>query len=747
MSIQPYKLGRHDRVTIDGVHFRPEGRKGRVNLLRQVVNDAVLDTILKPLSDEEFTHLNASKLIRIEEGYYSLAYQLLRKRADGTDLSDLSDLTDEQLRTIAWKVEWCTRFRHAQKGLAGHEVRRNKTPDDLAAFIAAEREAMHQWFVDTFGKARPPGKNIPGLRRKPYDYPGSTTLRGWLALLDAGEDEPGVFRPNYDKSGNRNQLDPRVRGIVEKHVRGYATGARLKPADVYGRVEADLLILNRSLSPESQASVSEPAIRRRIKKLQPILVDMAHLGEKRTFLKYAPIGKGLDSLDGLTPLERMDRVEMDDWEMDLFVVLKNKKVREGLGRKAKDEARRLQKNRVTVRCTVTVAIDVVTKCIVGLHVTPFAPSAAGSRSALRSIVVDKNPLALLAGAKSDWPMTARPLEIATDGGPAFRGDFHTCLGKMRVEHRLPGGDPRSRGTIESFFRNLKTLCRMFTGQCFSNVVERGEYQSQELASLLAEDVHLRLVRYLVDIYHHTPHSGLGGMRPYEAWRRAKNELDPPPDYINRHLAFGLAVPNRTLAADGVTYLHTPYKHPDMGTLRALIGDRRIGIVTDPNDMGSILVRVPPDARSHFPGAGAYLVFKAPDLDGVPLAEYLRENRAMLRFAKQERLAGNAFRLTAIRDLMKEADDARRRAGVPSDIVSEDQLNRMLKFVERKGAQVTSTRPAPSGPAANGDDAPDRFGTSIATPPGGRRPTRLVIDVVPGAEDLMDPTDDDFGDLE
>lgn len=721
MEAQPYKFGCNDRVTIDGVHYRPIGRNGRVNLLRHVIHDAAMDTTVRPLSDEEHARLREQRKIRVDEGYYSLAFQLLRDRAEGTNLSDLSDLDDETLRDIVWKVEWSTRFRHAHTGQAGHEIHRKKTPGDMAAFITAEREIIHRWYLDTFGVVRPPGRRAaPGERRKTYDYPSPSALRNWVNLLDAGEDQPGVFRPQYANCGNRNQLDERVRGIVEKHVRQYATGLRIKPVDVFTRVETDLMILNRRLPPGEQVTVAESTIRRRIRKLPPLLVDLAHLGPKRTELKYAPVGKGLISVDGLTPLARMDRVEMDDWEMDLFTILGDRRVRPHLTPAVRAEERRLKKNRTVVRCTVTVAIDVVTKCVVGLHVTPFAPSTAGSKSALLSILADKNGIAKLAGASSQWPMTSRPGEVSTDGGPAFGREFHETLGKLRIEHRLPGKDPRTRGTIESFFRTLKRLCRIYTGQSFSNVVEKGDYQSERLASLLSEDIYLRLVRFIVDEYHHRPHDGLGGMRPFEAWRRADNDLDPPPDHFNRLLAFGLAVRNRVVAVDGVTFLHARYQHPLMGKLRGFLGDRRVTIVTDPNDMGRILVSVPPDLRTHFPGEGAYLVFEADDADGVPVVEWLHENRQLRAFEKAEKLAGNPFRLMAHHDLMKDAEEARRRAGVPSHVVSEEQFNRMVRMVERRGHVAVMRRPVPAGPAMGGDVGPGRIGNSVATPRGGRR---------------------------
>lgn len=727
MSAQQYAFGCHDRITIDGVHYRPAGRQGRANLLRLVIDNAVVDTSIKPLTDDEYVRLHDARKIRVEEGYYSLAYQLLRDRADDTDLSDLSDLDEGQLRTIAWKVEWCVRFNRARIGAEGYVTRPNKTPEDMTAFIASERELIHRWYIDTFEASRPVGRRKAGHPRKPYDYPGATTLKEWVDLFDKGDHQPGVFRPNYDKCGNRRQLDPRALAIVEREVRKFATGNRIKPVDVFTRVEAELMILNRRLSPECHVSVGDKAIRRRIKKLPPILVDLAHLGPKKAELKYNPVGKGVETVDGLTKLARMDRVEMDDWTFDLFAVLKHKHAKHVVTPGARKALRTLDKNRHSVRCTITVAIDTVTKCVVGLHVTPFAPSAAGSKSALQSIVVNKAAAAAYAGCVSDWPMMARPFTVATDGGPAFQGDFHTTLGKLQVEHLLPGTDPRSRGTIESFFRTIKRFCRIFTGQSFSNIVEKGEYQSEAMASLLVQDLYKRIVRFIVDEYHHKTHTGLGGERPYQAWRynRAEEQewpvLRPLPDHHGRLHAFGLAVPNRVVAVDGVTYLNAVYTHDLMAKLRGYLGERRVTIVTDPCNMFGILVRIPPDLRQHFPNEGAYLHFDSRGMEGVDLAGWLKDNRGLRRYEKQEKLAGNPFRLTAHLDLMAQAEEARRLAGVPSHVVSEEQLNALVKLVERGGAQRRAPKAAPSGPPINGDAGSGSIGISLDKPARARRP--------------------------
>ena len=64
-------------------------------------------------------------------------------------------------------------------------------------------------------------------------------------------------------------------------------------------------------------------------------------------------------------------------------------------------------------------------------------------------------------------MFAQPGEVATDGGPVFKGAFHDTVERLGIEHRYPSGPPNRRATVESSFKQLKAFCRRFTGQSFS----------------------------------------------------------------------------------------------------------------------------------------------------------------------------------------------------------------------------------------------------------------------------------------
>ena len=309
MSTYDYQLGRHDRITIDGAHYRPAGKRAHVHHLQLMVGKGTPEEHFLPITDDDIADFLRHKKIHIEQGYYSRAHQFLLARGGGQGVADLSDA---ELRTIAWKVKWCVGFNQARAGLSD-DPRPDITTESIRAFIELARENVYRWYVDTFGTARPPGRKFAGQPRKIYDYPGATTLRDWLILFEEADYDEAVFRPGYDRCGNRHQLDRRVLTIVEDQVSLFASRAGTEIADIYQEVEIEVAVLNSALPRSAQVSLSRRSITRRVRKLPQIQVDLGHLGPDRTARKYEPLGEGLNSLHPLRTVGRMERVEMDDW--------------------------------------------------------------------------------------------------------------------------------------------------------------------------------------------------------------------------------------------------------------------------------------------------------------------------------------------------------------------------------------------------------------------------------------------------
>ena len=670
MPGRSHRFGRHDRLMIDGATYRVARKKRDVHLL-QLVSDGFIEDYHVTKSDEEISDLLRTGRLRHDAGYFSRVLATLRLRHDDSDLSDLSDA---ELRTIAWKKEWCVRFNRRRTNLEA-AWRPTASLADMRIFIDIEKDAMDRWYLDAFGERRKPGRKRKGEIRKPFDYPGASTLRDWLLRFHECNERIDAFKPGYRRSGNRNQIDPRAVPIIERCVKRYASSKQPLMGDIYEDVEAELDELNGSLPERARVYVSSKAVRRRIHEIDPFIRDAGRLGVDRALRKYTPVGRGL-RIEG-----PMQRVEMDDWESDLQSLIVSSRQWRTMSAATRAKVPR-------GRCVFTIAIDVATHCIVGFNMTVYAPSTATARSGLRSVVVDKTALARWAGAASDWPMHGRPEFVATDGGPAFSGEFESALRLCLTHRTLPEQDPRMRGTIESYFRRFKRICRYFSGQTFANVVELGDYPSERMASLTFEGLYRSAIRWIVDVYHHKPHGGLDGGTPYGAWRRLtqKYPLALPPSDQQVKAAFGLRE-KRTIDKNGIDYLGLRYHSDVLGALHRLVGNHPVTIVVDENDLGSILVRVPEKAAERLgPGIIDYLTVPSVQSipDGTTLGNVLEGIAEVREIVRQEQAEGRAIRLAAHRDLMDFGEKARSEAGVEEFTITQRQLSIMTGAIEHRG---------------------------------------------------------------
>lgn len=690
MKNRSFHFDRHDRIMIDNVSYRSESKEKNTHFLQAIV-DGFIDDFFTVKTDQDISLLMKSGRLRVDVGWFSKTMHLLRVRHDNSNLRDLSE---DDLRTVAWKKEWCVRFLWAA-GAKDKIWRPKKTPTDIRQFIDNIKSEMDCWYLNEFGMRRKPGRQRKGEIRKEFDYPAPSTLRDWLKLYQEAGYRAEAFRPLYENCGNRNQLDERVRQIVQNGVESYCTLNRIKMADVYEDIEAQLFLHNKKHG--SELKVSDRTVRRHINNIDPFKRDAGRFGADYALRKYAPVGRGI-VLE--SPLER---VEMDDWEFDLFVLLKTSSAWKKLDSKQKKQIER-------VRVTVTVAIDCVTRCIVGFHATPAPPSTAGAKTALRSVLLDKTKIAELAGAKSSWDMYGRPEFIVTDGGPVFRGEFETAVARSRMNRSLPDQDPRMRGTIESFFRSFKRLCRYFTGQSFSNVMEKGDYPGEDYASLTFDVFYHAAVRYIVDVYHHRKHRGLNNGTPFKTWEILTTQRDrgmaPPLNQEQIVEAFGLEHKSK-ITRNGVTINSFNYESSDLTKLHQIMGEKDVVSIFDPDDLGTILVRVPNKHLDRFHNIfGSYIIGKCTDeaVHGRTYLDLVAGKREVQDFLKAQALEGNPYRLTAHNDFQDQSAQALKVAGIPTHQLSQKKYDQITAAVSQK-TRAALTSPTYSDDPMSDDDLP------------------------------------------
>ncbi|MGB3643573.1 MAG: Mu transposase C-terminal domain-containing protein [Mesorhizobium sp.] len=671
-----YIFGRHDRLVIDGQSYRVERKVRDSHVLQPVTGDLIAEDIFVVKTDSEINSLLRSKRIRIDEGYYSKALSILRVRCDDSDLSDLSE---EQMRTLSWKKEWCVRFLDAAASVDGR-WRPNRVLPDFERFIDENRDRMDRWYFDTFGERRRPGRRQRGEARKAFDYPSASTLRGWVGKFIQGHCRLDSLRPYHSNCGNRNQLDARAAALIAVEVQKFASLLQPAMSDICENVDLALYDINKTLPAHQQVYASHNAVRRRIHRLDPFMVDAGRKGSDYALRKYTPVGRGLQITTAL------GRVEMDDWEVDLHTLVEKSSVWKALSLKQRQRVPR-------VRMTLTAGIDCASRCIVGFNLTLHSPSTASTKPALRSIMIDKTELAAAAGAKASWHMRGRPRHVVTDGGPAFRDEFNMAAMRVNIARDVPEQDPRKRGTIEAFFRFMKRLCRYFAGRAFANVVEKGDYPSELLASLTVGEFYKTVILFIVDNYHLRPHRGLEGRTPYAKWEAlAKAGLPPSPSDEQLAVAFGLWRKARAVTRHGVDFVGISYNSPELGLLHGLVGKNKIDMIVEPEDLGYVYILIPERMRGRIKNVSKDTHFLiVPSVDGTgkgkTLVSVLMARRDVREFLRAEEEKGKPIRIESHRHLLDLADSVTKRASIPTHVITSktmDTLERQLNFSAKAG---------------------------------------------------------------
>jgi len=320
---------------------------------------------------------------------------------------------------------------------------------------------------------------------------------------------------------------------------------------------------------------SPNTVRRRLKALP--LKDLRRRGEDHP---------ETEPVHGHAPPARhpLDLVQVDHTPMDLVLV--DPLDREPIGRP-----------------WVTVAIDVHSRCIAGLHVTLEAPSATSVGLCLTHMAMDKAPWLALHGVEADWPVAGKPCRVGVDNGPEFHS---AAFERGCAQHGIaidwrPPGRPHFGGIVERVIGTLMRLVHGLPGTTFSSVGQRGTYDSDKAACLTLDELERWLAVAVAKYYHLRPHEGLNGQAPLRRWQdgvaalAAEGGTIPVPRDPRAYLVDFLPVVRRTLQRDGIRLDHVIYFS---SALRAWITTRDradpLLIRRDPRDLSRVFVLDPKD---------------------------------------------------------------------------------------------------------------------------------------------------------
>ncbi|WP_229582916.1 Mu transposase C-terminal domain-containing protein [Paracoccus sp. S-4012] len=208
---------------------------------------------------------------------------------------------------------------------------------------------------------------------------------------------------------------------------------------------------------------------------------------------------------------------------------------------------------------------------------------------------DKGVWSDAVGALSPWSYYGLPESVVTDcGSENMAYDVRLALRDLGigVEH-APAGIPEMRGYIERFFRTISVgLMPRLTGRTFSSMIEKGDYDPEARAALTAGDLCAAIIRWVADIYHRSPHAGLGGETPANCWNRLTDQFGvcPPPDLARRRLALGTRF-KRTVGKSGITVFGVRYHSEVLARWMLRAKNREVNLRWYSEDLGAIVAEL------------------------------------------------------------------------------------------------------------------------------------------------------------
>jgi len=280
-----------------------------------------------------------------------------------------------------------------------------------------------------------------------------------------------------------------------------------------------------------------------------------------------------------------------------------------------------EENRIAIdRPWITLAVDVRTRMVTGLHLSLDAPSRVSIGLCLLHSVFDKTSWLAERGISAPWPVAGLPEMLHADNGSDFRSRafVRACRDEgIRITWRIPS-KPHYGGHIERLIGTQMGAVHLLPGTTFSNPRERGDYQSAKSARMTLRELERWIGWEIAGHYHQRVHASLH-RPPIAVWREemARVELRLPVDRMNFWVSF-LPEDERGLRRDGIHFCYIRYwsdaLSADLGQTK-----ERLLIKYDPRDLSRIFVRRP---------SGGFVEARYRDLRWPPIT--LWEQRAAVR---------------------------------------------------------------------------------------------------------------------
>ena len=565
-----------------------------------------------PFTHEEFEEFLDSQHFDLEPEGLSLRAAKAKLASGISSIADLAKAAQAvvHLREIAiWKFNEM----HADGSTSRYESATQTAIDDVI-----------QPYVDA--EARKHGYVSISL-------PQAHRFLKWVRAYD-GAGKRGIV-PKTHKRGNRTpRYDREVLALVDRHAQTFLRAERPTRELAYADLQVEIGGINDARRRAGRPDLPTPHydfMCKRISRLSPFDVAAARHLDEHAKRKFHPSRGGIPGL-----FRPMQRIEIDDWQTHLHCLAMDLQLWEPLRPEIQEAAEK-------TRATLSAAICCVTSVLPGV-VLSLGPHSSNTKTLLRMCMSDKTALAAAVGCETPYEYRGVPYQVAGDEGSSILNSITSGICEAAgIEYLSPQTEtPQQRPRIERVFQtfDVRSLLR-FSGRAFSNPQVRGKYEAEARAVTTIDELAALLLRFIVDVYHNTPHDGLDGQTPRACWLELTKKFAPRAagkPFLRRTFGGRYKV---MLHPNGIEIFGNWYTSPVLEKRCRDLPQREYVVIVDEEDLGGISVEIED---------GQWLEVAGPDcMNGVSatvwdmaLASMRRENKHVEAITKPTVLRAIAY---------------------------------------------------------------------------------------------------------
>ena len=447
--------------------------------------------------------------------------------------------------------------------------------------------------------------------------PDSTTVYRWWRKLDEYGWDVRALLPRHHMAGRKARvLEGVLLDLVEDAIEDeYLTQLRQPREEAYKAACALVMSWNES-NPRDEPLPLPTArqVYQHIKSIPAFDIHAARYGHENAIRKFRGVR-------GFTVATRpLERVELDHTVLDLIVLDDETLIPLG-------------------RPTICVAIDVFTRCILGIYIGFEPPSVSTVGQCIRNALVPKLKLIeSVKGIENPWDMYGLMDTLVVDQALENHANaIDHMAGCLGVEVAWCGRkSPWQKGTVERFMLTLnRGFSHRIEGTTRSNIKDKDDYDALGRAVCTFSAVRTGLISWIVDQYHCKEHRSLQ-MAPRGKWAISISEDDIPLATDLQSIDTLMRVPKvKPLTHKGIDCNSGQlYNSEELIDLRRRHGaELKVTIYPSLSNIGSIIVEYEPER----------LRFLVPALNS-DYAEGMTiwQHKAIRRFAKKQGIGVASF---------------------------------------------------------------------------------------------------------